>query len=50
MEALEFALDDPKRVIAHDLANMETFLKGWRDGTAVNEWPEFYAWLKEVGR
>ncbi len=32
-----------------DIEDVE-FLKWWRMGAAHEEWPEFYAWLKEQGR
>lgn len=49
-DAIEFALEDPKGVIDGDLANMEAFLSDWREGGPHEEWPEFYQWLREVGR
>lgn len=48
-DAIEFALDDPKSVLDRDLCNMEGFLKSWRCGN-LDEFPEFYQWLKEQGR
>lgn len=29
-----------------DLYNMEAFLKCWNEGSAYEEWPEYYVWLK----
>ena len=40
-DAIEFALDVDD--------DCETFLREWRTGS-LDEWPEYYQWLKEKGR
>lgn len=47
-DAIEFALEHTDG----DLANMEAFLRDWREGAVFHEWPEFYSWLRrrEAGR
>lgn len=45
-DALDFALDWGL------CSEPDTFLRAWRDGSAVDEWPEFYSWLfsRELNR
>jgi len=42
MRAIEYALD----VVEPD--GTASFLEHWREGD-LDEWPEFYAWLRELG-
>lgn len=39
-DAIDFALE-------HAGMEEREFLDAWRDGSAFDEWPEFYAWLRE---
>ncbi|HLP67796.1 MAG TPA: hypothetical protein VK181_09780 [Rhizobium sp.] len=41
-QAIEYALD-------HAGGETDTFLRAWQQG-ALDEWPEFYTWLKEQER
>lgn len=41
-DAIDFALDG--QFVGYD--ETELFLEAWRDGTAHDEWPEYYEWLK----
>ncbi|KTT68249.1 hypothetical protein [Sphingomonas sanguinis] len=43
-QAIEFILNHSDD---HDLNNMEAFLKAWQEGSAYEEWPEYYAWLSK---
>lgn len=44
-DAVEYILD------VQQAPGEETeFLQAWSDGTAYEEWPEFYDWLREKGR
>lgn len=41
-QAIDFILNHAED---HNLFEMEAFLKAWQDGSAYEEWPEYYAWL-----
>lgn len=43
IEALEWALDAGDRIREVDSA--EDFMKYWREGGAMYDWPEYYKWL-----
>jgi len=43
VEALEWALDVGDRV--RELDDAKLFMRAWRDGSAWEEWPEYYHWL-----
>lgn len=43
-QALEFAVGDGLPATL-DVNDPEAFLRAWRDGSAWEEWPEFYSWL-----
>jgi hypothetical protein len=40
-EALEWALD-----VEEDSLGSVTFLRAWREGSAFEEWQDFYLWLR----
>lgn len=46
-DALEWMWDHSGDV---DPGNQAAFLECWRDGSAFEEWPEYYVWMKENGR
>jgi hypothetical protein len=48
-DALEWALDVYRNDPSGD-GDIEPFLRAWREGDAMGEWPEFYEWLKVEGR
>ncbi len=42
-DAIDYALD-----VLDFIDDPIQFLIDWRDGSAVEEWPEFYDWLKDM--
>lgn len=41
--AIEYTLES--KFHDHDGYNALAFLEAWREGSAFEEWPEFYPWL-----
>lgn len=40
-QAIDYALD----VVMNEDCDCSGFLRAWREGSAMDEWPEFYTWL-----
>lgn len=43
-QAMHWAMDAGDRV--REVDDVEEFMRAWRDGSAWEEWPEFYEWLE----
>jgi hypothetical protein len=44
-DAIDYALDGVRH--DWDQGNQLAFLEAWQEGSAFEEWPEFYTWLRE---